>query len=104
MNLQELLREGIFDIVKNKYGVELNSIEFQATRKEFDGDVTLVIFSMLRKIKGNPVEIGEIIGKTSRTTLTKYMNELVTYKILRPRKDGVEVFYINDDLIRILEG
>lgn len=51
-----------------------------------------------------PSIIGEIIGKTSRTTLTKYMNELVEYKILTPRKDGVEVFYINDDLIRILEG
>ena len=32
------------------------------------------------------------------------MNELVNYKILRSSKDGVEVFYINDDLIRILEG
>lgn len=51
-----------------------------------------------------PSVIGEIIGKTSRTTLTKYINELVTYRILRPKKDGVEVFYINDDLLRILEG
>jgi Fic family protein len=51
-----------------------------------------------------PSLIGAIIEKTSRTTLTKYMNELVDNKILTPRKDGVEVFYINEDLIRILEG
>ncbi len=51
-----------------------------------------------------PSVIGEIIGKTSRTTLTKYINELVSCNILRPKKDGVEVFYINEDLIRILEG
>jgi Fic family protein len=51
-----------------------------------------------------PSLIGEIIGKTSRTTLTKYMNELVHFNILTPRKDGVEVFYMNEDLIRILEG
>jgi hypothetical protein len=51
-----------------------------------------------------PGLIGELIGKTSRTTLTKYMNELVNHKILRPRNDGVEVFYINDDLMQILEG
>lgn len=50
-----------------------------------------------------PSLIGGVIGKTSRTTLTKYMNELVKYNILRPKKDGVEVFYINEDLIRILE-
>lgn len=51
-----------------------------------------------------PSVLGEIIGKTSRTTLTKYINELVHYKILKPKKDGVEVFYINDDLLRILKG
>lgn len=50
-----------------------------------------------------PALIGSIIGKTSRTTLTKYMNELVSYKILIHRKDGAEVFYINEDLMRILE-
>ncbi len=51
-----------------------------------------------------PHLIGEILGKTSRTTLTKYMNELVFHNLLTPRKDGVEVFYLNEDLIRILEG
>ncbi len=51
-----------------------------------------------------PQIIGNILGKTSRTTLTKYLNELVINKILRPKKNGVEVFYINDDLLRILEG
>lgn len=48
--------------------------------------------------------VGELFGKTSRTTLTKYMDELVKAKILTPRKEGTEVFYLNDDLIRILEG
>lgn len=51
-----------------------------------------------------PAKLGEVTGKTSRTTLTKYMNELVAHRILRQRKDGSEVFYINDDLIKILEG
>ncbi|MCC5916602.1 MAG: Fic family protein [Cryomorphaceae bacterium] len=51
-----------------------------------------------------PSLLGTITGKTSRTTLTKYMNELVHYNILTPRKDGVEVYYMNEDLIRILEG
>jgi len=51
-----------------------------------------------------PSVIGDIIGKTSRTTLTKYVNELVTNKIIRQHKDGTSVYYINDDLVRILEG
>ena len=37
-------------------------MEFQATRKDFEGDITVVIFPMLRAIKGNPVMIGEAIG------------------------------------------
>lgn len=69
--------------------------------KWYNKEVNEVIFSQ-PYIK--PKLIGEIVGMTSRTTLTKYMNELVNYKILRPKKDGVEVFYVNDDLIRILEG
>ena len=50
-----------------------------------------------------PKIIGQIVNKTSRTTLTKYMNELVENKILRPKKIGGEIYYLNDDLIRILE-
>jgi Fic family protein len=69
--------------------------------KWYNKEVNEAIFSQ-PYIK--PGKIGEIIGKTSRTTLTKYINELVNYSILRPKKDGVEVYYVNDDLIRILEG
>jgi len=50
-----------------------------------------------------PKTIGDLIGKTSRTTLTKYMNELVDARILRSKKIGTEVYYINDDLLRIIE-
>lgn len=51
-----------------------------------------------------PNIIGNIIEKSSRTTISKYLNELVKHRILTPKKDGKEVFYVNDDLIRILEG
>lgn len=47
--------------------------------------------------------LGDTVGKTSRTTLTKYMDELVQAKILTPKKEGTDVFYLNDDLIRILQ-
>lgn len=48
--------------------------------------------------------ISKIVGKKSRTTISKYMDELVEAKILTPKKEGNEVYYVNDDLIRILEG
>jgi Fic family protein len=51
-----------------------------------------------------PKIIGKVLGRSSRTTLTKLMEELVAAKILTPKKDGAEVYYLNDDLIRILAG
>ncbi|WP_223033014.1 arginine--tRNA ligase [Hanstruepera marina] len=63
MNIQETLSNQVKLAVKSKYNVDLSTVEFQATRKEFPGDITAVIFSMLREVKGNPVQIGETIGK-----------------------------------------
>lgn len=48
--------------------------------------------------------VGAVLERTSRTTVTKYMGELVAAGILSPRKDGLEVYYLNNDLLRILGG
>lgn len=48
--------------------------------------------------------IGEVINVKSRTTLTKYVKELIQLGILSAKEDGREVFYVNNDLIRILQG
>jgi len=87
----------------NEIILQMNStLEYAKNKiKWYNKEVNEAIFSQ-PYIKPNI--IGDIVGKTSRTTLTKYMNELVSNNILRPKKNGVEVFYINDDLLRILEG
>jgi len=69
--------------------------------KWYTKEVNEVIFSQ-PYIK--PKIIGKILGKTSRTTLTKLMEELVAEKILTSKRYGSEVYYMNDDLIRILAG
>lgn len=51
-----------------------------------------------------PKLIGDLLGITCRTTLTKYFGELVEAGILGYSKDGREVYYINNDLIQILRG
>ncbi len=51
-----------------------------------------------------PKKVGDLLGVRSRTTLTKYMHELSHLGILTPHYDGKEVFYINDDLLRILKS
>jgi arginyl-tRNA synthetase len=63
MSIQDVLTIQVKQAVLELYQVTLESVEFQATRKEFAGDITVVVFPMLRFIKGNPVQIGEAIGK-----------------------------------------
>ena len=50
-------------VIKETFNASVSSFEFQATRKEFEGDITLVVFGLLRVLKGNPVQIGETIGR-----------------------------------------
>ena len=63
MTLQETLELHVKAAIKALFQSDLESVEFQATRKEFAGDVTVVVFPMLRVVKGNPAVIGEQIGQ-----------------------------------------
>lgn len=60
--MQNSLEKAIKKGFKEIYDVAVDSIEFQATNKDFEGDITVVIFAFLRYIKGNPVEIGTKLG------------------------------------------
>ncbi len=55
----------IADIFKNIFGtnVETDKLVFQATRKEFPGDLTLVVFNLSKSAGKKPEEVGESIGK-----------------------------------------
>lgn len=63
MSLQKKLIDHVKAAVMHLYKADLPNVEFQATRKEFEGDTTVVVFPMLRVIKGNPVQIGTQIGE-----------------------------------------
>lgn len=63
MTLQETLSNQVKKAVNALFGATLETVELQATRREFVGDITVVIFPMLRQIKGNPMQIGEQIGQ-----------------------------------------
>ncbi|GEC71686.1 arginine--tRNA ligase [Flavobacterium flevense] len=62
MSLQQILTPSITKAIQNLFEVTVEKIEFQATRKEFEGDITMVIFPLLKVIKSNPVELGNKIG------------------------------------------
>ncbi|EHQ43596.1 arginine--tRNA ligase [Myroides odoratus] len=61
--LNQILTPQIIKAAQELYDVVLDKVEYQVTRKEFEGDITVVIFPFLKQIKGNPIEIGTKIGE-----------------------------------------
>ncbi len=63
MSLNSILTPQISIAIQTLFDISIDKFEFQATRKEFEGDITLVIFPLLKQIKSNPVELGNKIGQ-----------------------------------------
>ncbi|WP_034057405.1 arginine--tRNA ligase [Lacinutrix jangbogonensis] len=79
MSLQNILSNKIKEAVKSIYSKALETVEFQATRKEFAGDITVVVFPMLRVVKGNPVQIGQAIG----SFLLEHVEEVKAFNVVK---------------------
>ncbi len=62
MSIQQTLKSAVQQAFESIYKTSIDTVEFQATRKDFDGDITIVVFPFLRVIKGNPVEIATSLG------------------------------------------
>ena len=62
MTLSQILSAPIEKAIQSLFDVTIDKVEFQSTRKEFEGDITMVIFPLLKVIKSNPVELGNKIG------------------------------------------
>ncbi|TYP96760.1 arginyl-tRNA synthetase [Tenacibaculum adriaticum] len=79
MNIQSLIEAKVKEGFLSLYETEIPSVEFQATRKDFEGDITVVVFPLLRYKKGNPVQIGEDLGKY----LVKNVSEINNYNVVK---------------------
>lgn len=74
MPIQEILQATIQKGFKEIYHATIDMVEFQATRKGFAGDITVVVFPFLRVIKGNPVEIGNRLGNYIKSHVEEVAN------------------------------
>ena len=79
MSLQQILLENTQKAIAEHYGQHIENIEIQLTRKEFEGDYTLVLFPLLKLIKAKPEQIGEVLGGY----LTKHVAEVTAYNVVK---------------------
>lgn len=63
MALSQILVPHIQKAVEALFGISVEKIELQATRREFEGDITMVIFPLLKLVKSNPAALGDAIGQ-----------------------------------------
>jgi arginyl-tRNA synthetase len=79
MTIQETLSHHVKTAFSNLYQAELDTVEFQSTRKEFEGDITVVTFPMLRVVKMNPAKLGEDLG----TYLVDNVAEVKAFNVVK---------------------
>lgn len=93
MNIQNRIETNVKEGFLALYNVEIPSVEFQATRKDFEGDITVVVFPMLSYKKGNPVQIGEDLGNY----LVEHVAEITNYNVVKGFLNLIinDAFYTN---------
>ena len=77
MYIQKFIRENIKIALNEIFQFETNNIDLQQTKKEFDGDITLVVFPFIKELKMNPKEIAEKIGD-----YLVEINSIVSYNVV----------------------
>ena len=61
-NLEGSLSKIVSNFLENEYKILIDNFEFQLTKKDFEGDLTLVLFPIAKKINLNPQEFGDKLG------------------------------------------
>ena len=63
--MESKIKALLLDNSQSIFGIEIDEklIQFQKTRKDIEGDLTLVVFPFVKILKSSPVEVGEKLGQ-----------------------------------------
>jgi arginyl-tRNA synthetase len=81
MDIEIIIKDKVIDAVNNLYGqsVDEKQVQIQQTRKDFDGDKTVVVFPFLRFSKKSPELTAEEIGKS----LVDNVSEISAFNVVK---------------------
>jgi len=81
MKIEELIKAQTINAIKDLYGVDFESdkIQIQQTKKDFEGDFTVVIFPLLKISKKNPEQTGGELGDF----LTHNVPQISRYNVIK---------------------
>jgi len=78
--MEQQIKQLLLENSPSLFGVQIeeNLIQFQKTRKDVEGDLTLVVFPFVKALKCSPVEAGKKIGDF----LLEKLQELESYEVV----------------------
>ena len=79
MSIQKAIEQQVKIALSEVYGITPEVLEFQPTRKDFEGDLTLVTFPFLKQARTNPVQLGTTIGDN----LVENIEEVEKYNVVQ---------------------
>jgi len=77
--MNSILQKHTTKAIQEIYNVPIDKVEFQATRKDFEGDITVVVFPFTKQIKKSPVEIAETLG----VYLKEHVDEVADFNVVK---------------------
>lgn len=81
MNLTEIIENGVIKGIASLYGqtIDKQQITLSETRKEFEGDFTVVVFAFTKIARKKPEEIGQELG----AYLVQEINEIKAFNVIK---------------------
>ena len=91
--MDSLLKSCVIEAIDKIYDTSVENVEIQATRDDFEGDLTLVVFPLLKLLKTNPKDLATNIGEY----LIGNENLFVSYNVVSGFLNVVisDVYYLN---------
>ena len=80
MKLEEILIPHVQEVVKQLYSVDITpaQVQFQKTRAEFEGDITLVVFPFVKAARKAPAQVAQEVGEALTNSPSPIANRLIS--------------------------
>jgi arginyl-tRNA synthetase len=71
-DILNLIEVEVKDVAQREFGLELTSdqVVLQPTKKDFEGDITLVIFPFVKLLKKSPQELAQLFGEALKNRIS----------------------------------
>ena len=79
MRLVDQIQQNVLKFAIDQHGTRIDAVEIQPTKKDHDGDLTVVVFPLLRFIKSKPADLANSLG----TYLQNRIEEIKAYHVIQ---------------------